>query len=87
MGVGGLGDEQLPVPLHGDRRVDGPDSQQEVGGQGAAQSNCTIEDFSSTGRDDQPEAGSCMPTMGLPGLSHSRREGISYTKVSRGDMI
>lgn len=82
-GVTKLGDEELPVPVHGDRRIDGP---------------LPVSEHLTTGEAGGEENDHC-PQVGVvtvsekeseaapPGLSVSRQEGISYTMVSRGDRI
>lgn len=79
-GVTKLGDDELPIPLHGDRRVDGP--------MPVSEPLTSTTEVGAEEKHHYPQAGVVTASeseAAPPGLSVSRQEGISYTMVSRGD--
>ena len=83
-GIIAFGNEELPVPLFGNRKVDPSGSVEIVDGSHDVQAkkNCVL-----TQRGVVTASGLQSPEAAPPGLFESRQEGISYTKVSRGDRI
>ncbi len=81
--VGGIltfGDRELPVPLFGRQRVDGPDLLASATGQTEELSFPAHGGVGTIPDETSPE-------MAPPGHFDSQREGISCTKLSRGDKI
>lgn len=83
-GVTKFGDDELPVPLFGSQRIDGPSK---PCGEPGGDENCAAmkDHCSQAGVVTASEASASQAAP--PGPSDSRQEGISYTMVSRGDMI
>ena len=78
-----FGDSDLPIPIHGSSPV--ADDREETGANAVAASNENEKD--GQGATEMAADGGSTPPTATPRPSGSPREGVSFTKVSRGDRI